>query len=87
MKELCNNYINILLSLKNPCTFLLAKEKTWKHIFNSNSELSQNYTEKELCHLKQQLIDYLIIYDVIYSLLVLIEKLQVANVYYILQVF
>ena len=49
--------------------------------------MSQNYTEKELCHLKQQLIDYLIIYDVIYSLLVLIEKLQVANVYYILQVF
>ena len=87
MKKLCNNYMNILLSLKNPCTFLLAKEKTWKDIFNSNSELSQNYTEKELCHLKQQLIGYLIIYDVIYSLLVLIEKLQVANVYYILQVF
>ena len=30
--------------------FLLAKEKTWKHIFNSNSELSQNCTEKQLCY-------------------------------------
>ena len=32
--------------MENPCTFLLAKEKTWKHIFNTNSELSQNRTEK-----------------------------------------
>ena len=42
-----NNDIKILLSLENPCTFLLAKEKTWKRIFNINSELSQNRTEKQ----------------------------------------
>ena len=41
-----NNTINIFLSLEKPCTFLLAKEKTWKRIFNTNSELSQNRTEK-----------------------------------------
>ena len=27
---------------------MLAKEKTWKCIFNTNSELSQNGTEKEI---------------------------------------
>ena len=27
-------------------TFLPAKEKNWKHIFNTNSELTQNLTEK-----------------------------------------
>ena len=43
-----NDYnINIFLSLENPCTFLLAKEQTWKHIFKTNSELSQNHTEKQ----------------------------------------
>ena len=41
------NNINIFLSLENPCTFLLAKEKTWKSIFNTNSELLQNFTEKQ----------------------------------------
>ena len=30
---------------KNSCTFLLAKEKTWKRIFNTNSELLQNRAE------------------------------------------
>ena len=48
------NEINVFLSLENPCTFLLAKEKTWKGIFNTNSELSQNRTEKETCCSKQQ---------------------------------
>ena len=33
--------------MENPCTFLLAKEKTWKGIFNTSSELSQNRTEKK----------------------------------------
>ena len=28
--------------------FLRAKEKTWKRIFNTNSELSQNHTEKQI---------------------------------------
>ena len=38
----------IFRSLKNACTFLLVKEKTWKPIFNTNSELSQNRTEKQI---------------------------------------
>ena len=42
----------IFLSLKNACTFLLAKEKTWKSIFNTNSELSQNRTEKQIMSFK-----------------------------------
>ena len=42
------NDINIFLLLENPCTFLLAKEKTWKLIFNTNSELSQNRTQKQI---------------------------------------
>ena len=27
---------------------MLAKEKTWKHIFNANTEFSQNGTEKQI---------------------------------------
>ena len=42
------NNINIFLALENPCTFLLAKEKTWKRAFNTNNELSQNRTEKQI---------------------------------------
>ena len=38
--------INIFLSLENPCAFLIAKGITWKSIFNANSELPQNRTEK-----------------------------------------
>ena len=34
--------------LENPCIFLLANEKAWKCIFNTNSELSQNHTEKQI---------------------------------------
>ena len=46
MKEQWFDYNNnIFLSLENPCTFLLVKEKTWKRIFNTNSKLSQNRTE------------------------------------------
>ena len=43
-----NNDFNIFLSLENPYTFLLVKEKTWRHIFNTNSELLQNGTEKQI---------------------------------------
>ena len=42
----------IFLLLENPSAFLLAKEKTWKHIFNTNSELSQNRTEKQIMSFK-----------------------------------
>ena len=38
--------------MENPCTFLLAKEKTRKRNFNTNSELSQNPTEKQIMPLK-----------------------------------
>ena len=47
-KSTDNNDINVFLSVENPCTFLLAKEKTWKRIFNINSGLSQNRTEKQI---------------------------------------
>ena len=61
-----NNEINIFLSLENPCTFLFAKEKTWKRIFNTNSELSHKIVQKnKLCYSKQQRIGYWMIYDVI----------------------
>ena len=50
-KSTDNNDINIFMSLEN-ATFLLAKEKTWKHIFNTNSELSQNRTEKQIMPFK-----------------------------------
>ena len=46
MKSTDNNDVDIFLSLENHRTFLLAKEKNWKHIFNINSELLQNRTEK-----------------------------------------
>ena len=34
--------------LENPCIFLLAKEKPLKRIFNTNSELLQSGTEKQI---------------------------------------
>ena len=46
-KSTDNNDINIFLWLENPCTFLLAKENSWKRIFNTNSELLQNRKEKQ----------------------------------------
>ena len=49
------NGINIFLPPENPCTLLLAKENTWKDIFNTNSELSQNCTEKEVMSFKTSL--------------------------------
>ena len=63
------------MSLGNPYTILLAKENKRKRIFKTDSELSQNCAEKQIMPPKQQQIGYLMIYDAIYSLLVLIEKL------------
>ena len=41
------------MSLENPYTFLLAKEKkAWKCTFNINSELLQNRTEKQIMPFK-----------------------------------
>ena len=47
-KSTDNNGIKIFLPLENPRTFFLAKEETWKRFFNTNSELNQNCTEKEI---------------------------------------
>ena len=79
MNSTDNNDINISLSLKNPCTFLLAKEKTWKRTFKTNSKLSQKVQKNILCHPKQENIGYLLIYYVIYSLLILTEKMAFFN--------
>ena len=38
----------IFLLLEKPCTFLLVKEKNLKRIFDTNSELWQNRTEKQM---------------------------------------
>ena len=38
--------------MENIWIFLLAKEKTWKRIFNINSELSKNRTEKQIMAFK-----------------------------------
>ena len=38
--------------MENPCTFLLAKEKTWKRTVNINSKLSQNRTENQIMPFK-----------------------------------
>ena len=51
-KSTDKNDINILLSLENPCTFLLAKEKTSKGIFITNSELLQNRAGKQITPFK-----------------------------------
>ena len=50
------NEIMIFLSLKNACNFLFAKAKTWKSIFNTDSELLQNCTEKQTTPLKTTVI-------------------------------
>ena len=34
--------------MENPCTILLSKEKTWKRIFKTDSELSHTCTEKHI---------------------------------------
>ena len=47
-----NNDINIFLSLENPCTFLLRKEKMWKHIFNTNNESWESRAEKQIMPFK-----------------------------------
>ena len=38
--------------MENPYTFFLLKENTWKRIFKTNSELSQNRAEKKIMPFK-----------------------------------
>ena len=38
--------------MENPCTALLAKGKTWKRIFDTNSKLLQTRTEKKIISFK-----------------------------------
>ena len=45
----------IFLSPENCWTFLFAKENTWKRIFNTDSELSRNRTEKQIIPFKTTL--------------------------------
>ena len=47
-RALLTTTLIFFLSLEKPCTFLLVKEKTWKYIFNTNSELLKNCTEKQI---------------------------------------
>ena len=47
-KSTNNNDMNIFPLLENPCIFLFEKEKIWKRIFKTNSELSQSRTEKQI---------------------------------------
>ena len=88
-----NNNINIFLSLENRYNFLLskklAKEKTWKGIFNANSELSQNLTEKQILPSKPTingLFNYMWCYLVIacFDWKIGIFQQTVVKVYYIL---
>ena len=58
-------FINIFLSLKNPCTILLAKEKAWKRIINIELSDCKIVQKNKLCHSKQRSIGYLMIYDAI----------------------
>ena len=73
-KSIDSNDINIFLSQENHWTFLLVKEKTWKHIFNTNSELSQNCIQKHIM-LSKAIINWLFNDIRCYLLLILIEKL------------
>ena len=79
------------MSLENPCTFLLAKGKTWKRIFNTNSELSQNRTEKHIIP-PETTINWLF-HDIWYYLFISFFDWKVAvfqqivvRVYYILKI-
>ena len=63
----------------NPAPFILWKKTPENPFFNTNSELLQNCTEKQIMPLKTTIIGYLTVYDVIRSLLVLIEKLAFFN--------
>ena len=88
-KSTDNNNINIFLSLENPCTFLLAKENTWKHIFNTNSELSQNRTEKQIMPSKTT-VDWLFndiryLFIAFFDWKIVVFQQSVIRVYYILK--
>ena len=84
-----DNDVNIFLSLEKPSTFLPAKEKTWKHIFNTNSELLQNWTEQEIMPSKTT-VNWLS-NDICYSFIACFDwkigdfQQTVVRVYYILK--
>ena len=50
MTLICSCHWKTLIPLWK--TLLLAKEKAWKHIFNTNSELLKNCTKNKLSHSK-----------------------------------
>ena len=47
--------------MENCYTFLLAKEKTWIRVFNTNIELSQNSIEKQIMPFKTTVMIYNVI--------------------------
>ena len=66
-------------NIMNVSPYILAKNRSFKklrHVFNTNSKLSQNRTEKQIMPFKATVNWLLVIYDVIYSLVVLTEKLS-----------
>ena len=83
------NDINIFMPLKNPCTYLLAEEKTWKCICNTKSELLQNCSEKQIMPFKttaNELFNDILCYLVIDSFdwKISIFEQAVVVVYYVL---
>ena len=89
MKEHWYNNINIFLPLENPFTYLVAKEKAWNRIFNTNSELSQNRSEKQIMRYK---ITNLLSNDICYLFIacfdwnIVIFQQAVVRIYYILKI-
>ena len=78
------------MSLENPCSFLLAKEKTWKCVFNTNSEILQNLTEKQIIPFKttvNRLFNDIWCYLVIgcFDWKIAVFQQAVVRVYYILK--
>ena len=52
--EKAMNAITLISSCQeNPCTFLLAKEKTWKRILTLTMNYRQISQKSNLCHPKQ----------------------------------
>ena len=67
--------INIFLSLENPCTFCLRKKIPEDAFLTLIVNYRKIVQKNKLCHSKQQKIGYLMIHDVIQSLVLLTENL------------
>ena len=63
---------------------MLGKQKTWKRIFNTNSELSQNHAEKQIMSFKTTVIACLVM--VCFDWKIAFFQQTVIKVYYMLNV-